>query len=152
MANGNGGGEASGERAARLYGLLRPHLDERPRRMLPGPGGAGGGGQAGAAGAGARRRTQEAGRYRSAAGAGADGAGGPGRPRDPVSPLRWTCLSTRNLAGALAKAGHPVSDRTVARLLREQGYSLQGNAKVADGSQQADRDARFRYISDRAGE
>ena len=71
---------------------------------------------------------------------------------DPESPLRWTTKSTRNLAGALAKAGHPVSDRTVARLLREQGYSLQGNAKVAEGAQHADRDAQFRYISDRAGE
>ena len=70
---------------------------------------------------------------------------------DPVSPLRWTCLSTRNLAGALTKAGHPVR-RTVARLLREQGYSLQGNAKVAEGAQHADRDAQFRYIAGQAGE
>jgi hypothetical protein len=36
MANGNGGGEAAGERVARLYGLLRPHLDERQRRLLLG--------------------------------------------------------------------------------------------------------------------
>ena len=71
---------------------------------------------------------------------------------DPVSPLRWTCLSTRNLADALTRAGHPVSDRTVARLLREQGYSLQGNAKVAEGAQHADRDAQFRFIAGRAGE
>ena len=71
---------------------------------------------------------------------------------DPVSPLRWTCLSTRNLAGALTKAGHPGPDRTVARLLREQGYSLQGNAKVAEGAQHGDRDAQFRYIAGRASE
>jgi hypothetical protein len=69
-----------------------------------------------------------------------------------VSPLRWTCLSTRNLAGALTKAGHPVSDRTVARLLREQGYSLQGNAKAAEGAQHPDRDAQFRYIARTARE
>src|SRR6266852_2439780 len=36
MANGDGGGEAAGERVARLYGLLRPHLDERQRRLLLG--------------------------------------------------------------------------------------------------------------------
>jgi hypothetical protein len=36
MANGDGSGEPAGERAARLYGLLRPHLDERQRRLLLG--------------------------------------------------------------------------------------------------------------------
>ena len=36
MANGDGSGEAAGERVARLYGLLRPHLDERQRRLLLG--------------------------------------------------------------------------------------------------------------------
>src|SRR5258708_39164085 len=36
MANGDGGGEPTGERVARLYGLLRPHLDERQRRLLLG--------------------------------------------------------------------------------------------------------------------
>ncbi len=71
---------------------------------------------------------------------------------DPVSPLRWTCLSTRNLAGALTKAGHRCSAPTVARLLKAEGYSLQGNAKVAEGAQHADRDAQFRYISALAGE
>ena len=40
----------------------------------------------------------------------------------------------------------------MARLLREQGYSLQGNAKVAEGAQHADRDAQFRFIAGRAGE
>src|SRR6266487_6223460 len=71
---------------------------------------------------------------------------------DPVSPLRWTCLSTRNLAGALTKAGHRCSAPTVARLLKAEGYSLQGNAKVAEGAQHADRDAQFAYISGRARE
>ena len=71
----------------------------------------------------------------------------------PVSPLRWTCLSTRNLACVLTKAGHPVSDRTVAREPgAQQGYSLQGNAKVAEGAQHADRDAQFRYIARTARE
>jgi len=36
MANGDRDGEPAGERVARLYGLLRPHLDERQRRLLLG--------------------------------------------------------------------------------------------------------------------
>jgi hypothetical protein len=32
------------------------------------------------------------------------------------------------------------------------GYSLQANAKVAEGAQHPDRDGQFRYINDRAGE
>jgi hypothetical protein len=40
----------------------------------------------------------------------------------------------------------------VARLLKAEGYSLQGNAKVAEGAQHPDRDAQFRYIAGRARE
>ena len=64
-----------------------------------------------------------------------------------VSPLVWTTKSTRNLADALAGDGHPVSDRTVARMLRAQGFSLQANAKVIEGRQHADRDAQFGYLN-----
>src|SRR5271157_3526146 len=63
---------------------------------------------------------------------------------DPESPLRWTVKSTRTLAGELARQGHRVSDRTVARLLAAEGFSLQGNAKQVEGSQHPDRDAQFR--------
>jgi len=38
----------------------------------------------------------------------------------------------------------------VARLLREEHFSLQGNAKAAEGRQYPDRDAQFRYISEQA--
>jgi transposase len=69
---------------------------------------------------------------------------------DPMSPLRWTVKSTRALAGALAQAGHRVSADTVADLLREEGFSLQGNAKTIEGKQSPDRDAQFRYINDQA--
>jgi hypothetical protein len=34
---------------------------------------------------------------------------------------------------------------TVARLLREQGFSLQANAKTLEGGQHPDRDAQFGY-------
>src|SRR5437867_136206 len=36
---------------------------------------------------------------------------------DPQSPLRWTCLSTRQLADALREQNHAVSHQTVAALL-----------------------------------
>jgi hypothetical protein len=67
---------------------------------------------------------------------------------DPMSPLRWTAKSTANLAEALCVAGHRVSDQTVAKLLDDAGYSLQGNAKTREGRQHPDRDAQFRHIHD----
>ena len=45
---------------------------------------------------------------------------------DPMGPLLWTCSSAARLAQELQTAGHPVSERTVNRLLHELGYSLQG--------------------------
>jgi len=66
---------------------------------------------------------------------------------DPMSPLRWTCKSTRQLAHALSAAGHPVSSWTVGELLHQQHYSLQANSKTREGSQHADRDAQFRYLN-----
>jgi transposase len=66
---------------------------------------------------------------------------------DPVSPLLWTNRSTRALAAALREQGHDVSHMTVDRLLRELGYSLQGNRKTQEGKQSPDRDAQFRWIN-----
>src|SRR5512132_2107883 len=68
----------------------------------------------------------------------------------PDSPLRWTCKSTRELAEAFTAQGHPVSDDTVGRLLREQGYRLQRTLKTLEGAQHADRDAQFRYLNEQA--
>jgi hypothetical protein len=67
---------------------------------------------------------------------------------DPVSPLRWTTKSLRNLAAELTRQGHPVSAPTVGRLLRGQGFSLQANVKTLEGKQHPDRDAQFRYINE----
>jgi transposase/DNA-binding transcriptional regulator YdaS (Cro superfamily) len=67
---------------------------------------------------------------------------------DPMSPLRWTTKSLRHLAEELTGQGHPVSAPTVARLLRENGFSLQGTAKTLGGAQHPDRDAQFRYINE----
>jgi hypothetical protein len=66
---------------------------------------------------------------------------------DPMSPLRWTCKSTRKLAEALQGQGHRVGARTVARLLHALDYSLQANRKTREGSSHPDRNAQFEYIS-----
>ena len=66
---------------------------------------------------------------------------------DPESPLRWTCKSTRTLAGELVYRKHPVSHEKVAQYLRDLGYSLQGNRKTEEGEDHPDRDAQFRHIN-----
>jgi transposase len=66
---------------------------------------------------------------------------------DPESPLRWTCKSTAKLAEELTHQNHPVTDRTVAMMLREAGYSLQANRKTREGSQHPDRNAQFEHIN-----
>ena len=68
---------------------------------------------------------------------------------DPMGPLRWTCSSAARLAQRLRAEGHPVSERTVNRLLHELGYSLQANCKTLEGRQHPDRDAQFRRIDRR---
>lgn len=76
----------------------------------------------------------------------------PSRRGDPESPLRWTTKSTRTLAAALAEQGHRVSPTKVGQVLADMGYSLQANKKTAEGKQHPDRDAQFRYISEKAAE
>jgi hypothetical protein len=66
---------------------------------------------------------------------------------DPMSYLLWTNKSTRNLADELERQGYTVSHVTVARCLRELGYSLQANVKAIEGKQHPDRDAQFRYLN-----
>ncbi|HWU39712.1 MAG TPA: ISAzo13 family transposase, partial [Candidatus Acidoferrum sp.] len=66
---------------------------------------------------------------------------------DPESPLRWTCKSTRTLAQELTARRGAISHEKVAQLLREMGYSLQGNRKTEEGEDHPHRDAQFRHIS-----
>ena len=66
---------------------------------------------------------------------------------DPERTLLWTCRSTRNLAEELAKKRHDVSHMTVARMVRDMGYSLQANRKTEEGKQHPDRDAQFQFIA-----
>ena len=164
--------------AASRYTALRPHLDERQRRLLLGVEaqrlGRGGikaiaeatgvhpdtvargvrelDGMPEPAAACARRWPQEADRVRSGADVRAEALVDPETRGDPMSRLVWTTKSTRKLAGALTAAGHRVSERTVARMLRAMGFSLQANAKVIEGRQHEDRDAQFDYLNRCVGE
>jgi hypothetical protein len=67
---------------------------------------------------------------------------------DPESPLLWTARSQRNLVAALAKLGHAISMKSVAKLLKELGYSLQANRKRIEGAQHPDRNAQFEHINE----
>src|SRR5689334_3404684 len=164
-----------GESVARRYAVLRPHLDERQRRLMLAAEAAelGRGGITAVAQATGVHPDTVARGVRELEGGGEPSGrvrkpGGGRKPAtetdpglapalkvlidpetrgDPESPLVWTTKSTKNLAEALAAGGHPVSDRTVARMLRAQGFSLQANAKVNEGRQHADRDAQFGYLN-----
>jgi transposase len=166
------------EELAAKFAVLLPNLNERQRRLLFGAEALAigrGGIAAVAEAAGVSRPTVSRGLAEVRAGATPSGRvrrSGGGRKRltatdpgllaglevlvepatrgDPTSPLRWTCKSTRELAAELTRQGHPVSERTVAALLRELDYSLQGNAKTVEGRQHPDRDAQFRHINDQA--
>jgi hypothetical protein len=70
-----------------------------------------------------------------------------GKRGDPVSALTWSTLSLRDIAGQLALLGFTASKDTVARLMRADGYSLQGMSRVLEGKRHEDRDAQFRLIS-----
>jgi hypothetical protein len=163
--------------AAKFEAIL-PHLNERQRRLLIGAEARAlghGGIKAIARAAGVREGTVSLGVRELDCGEGPLGrvrrAGG-GRKRvvdlnpalraallalvepdirgDPMSPLRWTTKSTRKLAGELTRQGHKVGADTVGDLLREEGFSLQSNAKTLEGKQHPDRDAQFRYLNEQA--
>jgi hypothetical protein len=148
---------------ARKFQVLFPHVDERQRRLVMGAEARAlghGGIRLVARAAGVREGTVSAGVTELESGA--DPLGRVRRPGggrkilteldpglvpallelvepdvrgDPVSPLRWTTRSTRDLAAELTGASHPISAPKVGALLREQGFSLQGNAKVLEGAQ-----------------
>ena len=66
---------------------------------------------------------------------------------NPENPLSYTSKSTRHLAEELEREGFAVSHTKVKELLKEQGYSLQGNRKLKQvGKDHEDRDAQFEHI------
>jgi hypothetical protein len=173
-----GGDEEAAEVLAAKFAVIFPHLDERQRRLLMGAEARSlghGGVRLVARAAGVREATVSLGVSELESGAeplGRVRRPGGGRKRaadldpgllpallalvepdergDPMSPLRWTTKSTRNLAGELTAQGRKVSADTVGDLLRAEGFSLQGNVKTLEGQRHPDRDAQFRYISEQA--
>ena len=75
-----------------------------------------------------------------------------GKRGDPMSAVTWTILSLRDIAGQMALLGFGCSKDTIARLMRADGYSLQGMSRVLEGKQHQDRDAQFRRINARIAE
>ena len=71
---------------------------------------------------------------------------------DPMSPLRWTSKSTEKLANELRAGGYSISPRSVAKLLKSTGYSLQVVRKTHEGGKHEDRDEQFEYINTSAKE
>jgi Rhodopirellula transposase DDE domain len=167
---------AAVESLARRYEALRPHLTERQRRLWLGSEArelGRGGAAVVAAAVGVAADTVRRGRDELDApqppAVGRSRKPGGGRKRaefldgglpaalealidpvtrgDPESPLRWTTKSLRALAKALREQGHQVSEFVVRRLLIESGYSLQANAKTAEGGNHVDRDAQFGYLN-----
>ena len=70
---------------------------------------------------------------------------------DPESPLRWTCKSTYVLSAEMfTRFGIRISDKTVAKLLKEHDYSLQAPNKSVEGKQHPDRNAQFEHINAKA--
>ena len=166
--------ELSADALAEVFSFMNAHLDEKQRRLLAGSMAKAlghGGATTVAQASGMSRNTVIAGkkdveaelepseRVRREGG---------GRPRlidvdpdlltnpddlvspdargDPMSTLRWTLKSTRQLANALTDMGHRVSSWTVGQLLHQMGYSLQATAKTVEGAQHPDRDAQFHHI------
>ncbi len=66
---------------------------------------------------------------------------------DPVAEITWCSLSLRELEQQMAVRGLRCKKDALARMMREDGYSLQGMAKVLEGKQHPDRDAQFRHIN-----
>ena len=69
---------------------------------------------------------------------------------DPESLLRWTCKSVRFLAKELKQKGYDLSHETVACLLRQLDFSLQGNQKTLEGTKHPDRNEQFLFINKKA--
>lgn len=65
----------------------------------------------------------------------------------PESALLWTAKSTAKLAAELQAMGHPISERSVATLLKELGYSLQAMSKTKEGGNHIERNAQFEHIA-----
>jgi hypothetical protein len=170
--------EVGPEALARFFEVVRPHLNERQRRVMAGACSEmlGRGGKSAVAMAShmsrntvikAEREVEDgiepSERLRAVGGGdrplidkkpglleALDELVHPDTRGNPMSLLRWTSKSTRHLAEALISKGFHVSDDTVGRILKSLGYSLQAPAKEKEGTAHPDRDAQFSYLNETA--
>ena len=66
---------------------------------------------------------------------------------DPITGVKWTRKTLRELARALKRRGHAVSPETVRRLLKERRYALRTNRKRLTKEQDPARDRQMRYVA-----
>jgi hypothetical protein len=66
---------------------------------------------------------------------------------DPMTGLKWTRRTTAKIAAELQSLSIDVSERTVARLLKQMGFSLRVNHKKLSAASPAERDAQFAHIA-----
>ncbi|MFC1707441.1 ISAzo13 family transposase [Planctomycetota bacterium] len=67
---------------------------------------------------------------------------------DPITGLKWTRRTTQKIADQLKTLGVDVSAKTVARLLKQMGFSLRVNHKKLTTGSAPDRDEQFAYIAE----
>ena len=66
---------------------------------------------------------------------------------DPMSKLKWTNKSTYTINQELQSKGFGISEDTIGRIIKNLGYSLQGNRKSKENGNTQERDLQFRYIN-----
>jgi Rhodopirellula transposase DDE domain len=66
---------------------------------------------------------------------------------DPVAEITWCSLSLRDIGRQMAGLGFRCGKDALARMMRQDGYSLQGMSRTIEGKQHPDRDAQFRRIN-----
>lgn len=66
---------------------------------------------------------------------------------DPISGIKWTRKTLRDLSRELGRRGHQVSPETVRRLLRQRRYVLRTNRKRLTKEQDPERDRQMRYVA-----
>jgi hypothetical protein len=66
---------------------------------------------------------------------------------DPVIEVTWCTLSLREIGREMTRRGFGCKKDAIARIMHEDGYSLQGMSRTLEGKQHPDRDAQFRHIN-----
>ncbi len=71
---------------------------------------------------------------------------------DPMSDIKWTNKSVRNIANEINSPKKHIGKDTVASIVKDLGFSLQLNKKSFEGGTSEERDSQFRYINNMAKE